>query len=373
MVSPADAVTDTAIAAARSPRYTDDEMAAVGIRPVRTPEVEDFLAQPVDHVGPLPWPFPEDLGAFRYSVNVDPARVPRPTRAGEWGRHLVDLGGADYLTIMTEKRITHDADPHRTKIRRGMEPACWDLLLYYLRDLTITYPRLMHLEEGVEGNPDAFHWRNDLLGTDQRFVLGEWDSIPHGPLEFLSREVPDDMLLVTERDGRLYFDAGAVCFAAAWSVSFDVGMDMYEIHGPVPRMRREGIVARAEQFLRRLPADRVYRRLNWNLAASPTRKYDIALESLPSWGRDMALRQAAGDAIPNVQLRIELEHFVRLPTTGAVTFNIRTFMASLEELKAVPEWCAQLADIVEELPEDIAAYKGFLDFSGDVVAYLRAS
>lgn len=356
-----------------SPSYTEAELAALGIRPRRTPAVSAFLDAPADHVGTLPWPFPDDLVSFRYSVNVDPARVARETRAGGWGRHLVDLGGSDYPTIMAEKRLTHDRDPHRVKIRPGMELACWDLLVYYLRDLALSYPDLMRLTEGVGGDPDSFRWENDLLGTDQAFVVGDWASVPHGPLEFLSREVPDDLLMVTERDGALYFDAGAVAFAAAWSVSFDVGMSMAEIHGPVPRLAGEGIVSRAEQFLMRLPADKVYRRLNWNLAASPTRKFDIALESLPEWGADLAIRRVAGDAIENVQLRIELEHFIRLPMTGAVTFNIRSFMASLDELRAVPEWCAQLATVIEELPEDIASYKGFLDIRDDVVAFLRHS
>lgn len=71
------------------------------------------------------------------------------------------------------------------------------------------------------------------------------------------------------------------------------------------------------------------------------------------------------------RLRIELEHFVRLPMSGAVTFNIRTFMASLEDVKRIPEWAGQLATVIETLGEDIAAYKGFLDYRDNVVAYLR--
>jgi len=370
-VEPASAASGVEATSVASPSYSPEQLTALGIRPRRTPAVEAFLAAPADHAGTLPWPFPDELEAFRYSVNVDPARIPRRTRAGEWGRHLVDLGGSDYPTIMAEKRATHEADPHRVKIRPGMELACWDLLLYYLRDLALSYPELMRLTEGVAGDPDAFRWENDLLGTDATFTLGVWESVPRGPLEFLSREIPDDLLLTTARDGRLYFDAGAVAFAAAWSVSFDVGMDMYEIHGPVPRLAGDGIVARAEQFLMRLPADKVYRRLNWNLAASPTRTFDIALESLPAWGGDMAAHLAAG-GVGDVQLRIELEHFIRLPMTGAVTFNIRTFMCSLAELRATPAWCEQLAAVVEELPDDIATYKGFADFRADVVAYLRS-
>nr|WP_040533036.1 DUF3445 domain-containing protein [Gordonia rhizosphera] len=325
------------------------------------------LDRRVDHLANLPWPFPDELEEFAYSVNVEPARVPHRTRGGEWGRHLVDLGGAEYPTIMADRRRILDADPHRVKVRHGMELACWDLLLYYLRDLDASYPDVMTLTEYPDGR---FHWRNDLLGTDQFFVFADDDSLPRGPLDFLAREVPDDLLLVTERDGRLYFDAGAVTFAAAWSVSFDVGMDMYEIHAPVPGLIRDGVVARAEQFLRRLPADQVYRRVNWTLSASDSHKLDVSLEELPEWAGDIPAMLADKD-FGRSRLRIELEHFIRLPMTGAVTFNIRTFMASLAEVKAIPEWAEQLATVIETLPEPIAAYKGFFDYRDDVVAYLR--
>lgn len=243
-----------------------------------TPASRGYLERPVDRLANLPWPFPDDLDEFTYTVNVEPARVPRRTRAGEWGRHLVDLGGADYLHYMSERRRILDADPSRVRAMPGMDLACWDLLLYYLRDLDLAYPELMTLTELGDGR---FHWRNDLLGTDQEFVLGVAASLPNGPMDFLAREVPDDLLLVVERDGRLYFDAGVVTFAAAWSVSFDVGMDMYEIHAPVPHLIRSGVVARAEQFLRRLPADQVYRRVNWTLSASDSDKLDVSLEELP--------------------------------------------------------------------------------------------
>lgn len=332
-----------------------------------TPASRGYLERPVDRLANLPWPFPDDLDEFTYTVNVEPARVPRRTRAGEWGRHLVDLGGADYLHYMSERRSILDADPSRVRAMPGMDLACWDLLLYYLRDLDLAYPELMTLTELGDGR---FHWRNDLLGTDQEFVLGVAASLPNGPMDFLAREVPDDLLLVVERDGRLYFDAGVVTFAAAWSVSFDVGMDMYEIHAPVPHLIRSGVVARAEQFLRRLPADQVYRRVNWTLSASDSDKLDVSLEELPDWVDDVARMVNDGD-YARARLRIELEHFVRLPMSGAVTFNIRTFMASLADVRRIPEWAAQLATVIETLDPDIASYKGFLDYRDNVVAYLR--
>lgn len=323
------------------------------------------------HTARLPWPFPDDLTEFRYSVNVEPARVVRRTAAGEWGAHIVDLGGEEYGAIMADRRRILDADPTRVRVMPGMAPACWDLLVYYLRDLAASYPHLMELDETATPAGDRFHWRNHALGTDQVFVLGDAASLPCDPMTFLGREVPDDLLLVKERDGRLHFDAGLVTFAAAWSVSFDVGMSMDEIHQPVPGLTRAGITSRAEQFLRRLPADQVYRRVNWTLSASGTRKLDVSLEELPEWGTDIPALVRDEDW-GRLQLRIEVEHFVRLPMTGAVTFNIRTHMTSLEEIRQVPAWRDQLARVVLELPDDIAAYKGFLDYREPAMAWLTA-
>jgi hypothetical protein len=320
------------------------------------------------HTTNLPWPFAEDQEQFQYTVNVEPARVTKKTAAGEWGANIVDLGGDEYLHIMTERRRILEADPSRVQILPGMMPACWDLLMYYLRDLSVSHPDVMHLEE----NGDVIRWRNDLLQTDQVFTIGDEQSLPYDPMTFLGREIPDDLLLVKERGGQLYFDAGLVTFAAAWSVTFDVGMSFREIHGPVPRLTGEGITSRAEQFLMRLPADRVYRRVNWTLSASGSRKLDISLEELPEWGTDIP-RLVADRDFGKLQLRIELEHFIRLPMSGAVTFSIRTFMASLEEIKAIPAWRDQLAQVLAATPEDIATYKGIIDYRYEAIRWLRSS
>ncbi len=317
------------------------------------------------HTANLPWPFAEDQQDFQYTVNVEPARVPRKTAAGEWGAGIVDLGGDDYPHIMAERRRILQADPSRVQILPGMMPACWDLLMYYLRDLAITHPDVMHLDE----DGDEARWRNDLLGTDQTFIIGDEHTLPYDPMTFLGREIPDDLLLVKERGGQLHFDAGLVTFAAAWSVTFDAGMSFREIHGPVPRLTGEGITSRAEQFLMRLPADQVYRRVNWTLSASGSRKLDISLEELPEWGQDIP-RLLADRDFGRLQLRIELEHFIRLPMSGAVTFSIRTFMASLAEIKTIPAWRDQLAQILVATPQDIAAYKGIGEYRSAAAAWL---
>jgi hypothetical protein len=333
--------------------------------------VEEFLTAPIDHVTGLPWPFQRGADSYRYSVNVEPARTVHETAAGAWGRVVVDLGGADYVTMMTERRAVLDGDPGRTRILPGMELACWDLLLYYLREMALTYPRVMSLQESVGGDPMRFHWRNLLLDTDQAFAVGDESSIPHGPLGFLGREAPDDLILMRERDGGMHFDAGCVAFAAQWSAPFSVGMTVREIHAVVPRLNAEGISDRAEEFMLRLPPHQAFRRINWNFSSSLSRTYDVSLEKIDEWGPEIPAAIQTGDDLADYQFRIEIEHFFRLPMSGAVTFNIRSYMASLAELRTVPEWALQLATIVEELPDDMAEYKDIHDKRHLIAAYLR--
>jgi len=52
-------------------------------------------------------------------------------------------------------------------------------------------------------------------------------------------------VLLDQREGSLWADAGIVTFAADWSMRFDVGMRFLEVHGPVPRIHEEGIITRA--------------------------------------------------------------------------------------------------------------------------------
>ncbi|MGY1636146.1 heme-dependent oxidative N-demethylase family protein [Geodermatophilus sp. SYSU D00742] len=315
----------------------------------------------------LPWPFSPGERAFRYAVNVEPARRRVETPAGHWGAHVVDLG-EDYQEQMLLRRDILARDPGRRQVLPHMEPACWDMLLYLLRELVSARPDAMHLEEH-RGARRAFSWRNDLLGIEQDFVLGDPATLPTDPLTWIACQVPDDILMVSDRGGRLWFDAALVTWAAAWSVKFDVGMHLDEIHGPVPRLNEEGVTSRATRFMRSLTSDQTYRRVNWTFSAHGSPRRDISLETKPDWDTDIPHLVRDGD-YGRLQLRIELEHLTRLPLTGTLTFNIRTYMAPLSAIAAIPEWGEQLAAIVAELPDDIAEYKGIAPYRAEAVAWL---
>lgn len=247
-----------------------------------------------------------------------------------------------------------------------MRPAAWDALLTVLRELGRQHPEQMSLEQ--EG--ETVLWRNALLGVEQRFTEGVDDSLPGGPLGFLGSQIQDDVVLLDQREGSLWADAGVVTFAADWSLGFDTGMRFLEVHGPVPRIHEEGIIARAERFLMRLQPGEEYRRTNWSMSVD--RRLDQSTEVYPEWGPD---RRAIVDAAPaelarRLHLRVEVQHLIRLGASGTIMFLIRTYLVPLDELALVPVWRERFGRVLAELPEDMADYKGLVRYRDAAARWL---
>jgi hypothetical protein len=312
----------------------------------------------------FPFPFPTD--SYRYSTNVEPARRVVPTAAGSWGAGVLDVDG-EYAAELALRAEVLAADPTRCQQLPHMRVAAWDALTTLLPELAATLPGVTALR--VRG--DRWAWRNDLAGTSISFTVGDDDSLPGGPLALLGSQVQEDVVLLDQREGSLWADAGLVTFAADWSMGFDVGMRFLEVHGPVPRVHEAGVVQRAEQFLMRLHPGEEYRRTNWTMTVD--RRLDTSTETYPEWGPERAAI-AADPALPDrLHLRVEVQHLLRLGVSNAVCFLIRTYLLSLREVAAVPPWRQRLGAVLAELPDDMAEYKGLARFRGAAVDWLRSA
>ena len=210
-----------------------------------------------------------------------------------------------------------------------MRTAAWDTMLALMTELATAYPDTMSLTR----DGDRWHWRNELLGIEQDFVVGDESSLPCDPLAYIAGQVQDDIVLLDQRDGDLFADAGVVTFAAGWSFGFDVGMTFLEIHGPVPGLRESGVITRAREFLMRLQPNQIYRRTNWSMTIGRTsRRVDrdagpTGRPTAPRWTASTTRRSAA-----LVHLRVEVQHLIRLPESGAICFLIRTYMLPLADV-----------------------------------------
>lgn len=309
------------------------------------------------------FPFPFETDSYMYSVNVEEAERARSNGVGHWGRHIYDVDGHYRAEVVERARILR-ADPARCQVLGHMRQAAWDVVEHATAALARDYPQQFELRR----DGDRCRWTNRLMEIDHAFTLGDEDTLPHEPFEWITRQLQEDIELLDQREDDLFFDAGILTFGADWSLDFDLGMRFLEVHGPVPRVHALGVLPRARTFLMRLAPGRAYRRTNWTMTVD--RRLDTGTELYPEWGPARAsLRyEEIGERL---HLRVEVQHFVRLPVSNAVMFPIHTYLASLEEICEVPAWSRRLQHVLANLPDDLVDYKGLSRYRDMAVAWLQ--
>jgi hypothetical protein len=317
-----------------------------------------------ERIRKFPFPFRDEI--YRYSANVEPANKDIATDAGAWGKGLIDIDEF-YLEELADRERILTRDPSRSQVLPHMKPAVWDTIATLLPSMAEENPDIMSFHR--EGN--TCRWLNGLQDLDIEFIIGDDDSLPMGPLRFLSTQIQDDIVLLDIRDNTMWLDAGVVSFAADWSFSFDVGMSFLEIHGPVPRVKEENIIQRAEQFLMRLQPGEQFRRTNWTMTVG--RRLDTSTETYQDWGPDRGTIATDPDMPDKLHLRVEVQHLIRLPHTGTLLFLIRSYLLPLRDIAQVPTWRERFGNILAELPEDMADYKGITKYRKAASEWLLAS
>lgn len=301
------------------------------------------------------FPFPFLGDQYRYSANVEPANKNVATDAGAWGAGLIDIDEF-YHQELADRDAILARDPSRMAVLPHMRPAVWDTIATLLPAMAEENPDIMSFHR--EGN--TCRWHNGLQNLDIQFTIGDDDSLPMDPLRFLGTQIQDDIVLLDVRDNTMWLDAGLVTFAADWSFSFDVGMSFLEIHGPVPRVKEENIIARAEQFLMRLQPGEQFRRTNWTMTIG--NRLDTSTETYPEWGPDRGTIATDPDMPDKLHLRVEVQHLIRLPHTGVLLFLIRSYLLPLRDIAKVPAWRSKFGHVLAELPDDMAEYKGIIRY-----------
>lgn len=309
------------------------------------------------------FPFPLTEDTYRYSTNVEPAGKPVRTAVGGWGTRIIDID-RHYDAELRERAGILRRDPSRMALAPHMGPAAWDALMYCLECLAREYPDRMSLVR--DGR--RFAWSNRLQDLRIDGVVGDDDSVPGGPLAFLAGQIQEDVALLDKREDALWLDGGVVTFASNWSMAFDMGMRFLEIHGPVPRVHEERVITRAHDFLMRMQPGEAYRRTNWSMTVD--RRLDVSTETYPEWGSSRTEVLTDPRLPERLHLRIEVQHLIALPHTGAVLFLIRTYLESLERIARVPQWRARLHAVLTELPQDMADYKGLARYRPRLVQWL---
>ncbi len=178
------------------------------------------------------------------------------------------------------------------------------------------------------------------------------------PLDAAARLVPEDLVLLVERHGRLVFGGGSVCFPNRWDLRSKLGLTMAEVHTPVPRLNDQ-LADPIDDALRRLDPARSFWRLGWTLIDTPDHFTPV----------DAGDRPAEQAKPSDLYVRVERETLRRLPRTGAIVFTIRTYVTPLPAVADMGR--AELAAAVAAWPGDVLAYKGLASVAEELVRYLE--
>lgn len=309
--------------------------------------------------GVLRTPFPFDRDDYMYSVNME---LHQDGRKGTAYEKPFDVD-EHYVAEMHDRALVLDEDPMRCQSLPHMTLAGWDTLELLMTSLAESYPDLFSLS--CDG--DNWHWVNKPLEIDQQFVFGDESTLPYGPLEYITRQVQGDFAVLDERDGNLWMDAGMVTTQADWSLDFDIGMNFFEWHAPVPLAHEKGIFKRALKYLLSVQQGNPVRRLNWTMTVNP--RLDTSPENYHKWGVENT-HVTADNVADKLFLRIELQTFWRLPRSNALLFPIRCYLLSMRDLTTVPKWAKRFHRVLNTLPPELSAYKGLDNFRQTAIDYL---
>lgn len=213
--------------------------------------------------------------------------------------------------------------------------------------------------------PESSEVANELLAHlrrrwPERYGEAQLDTGLH-PLDAAARLVPEDLILLVERDGVPVFGGGSVCFPNRWDLRSKLGLSMAGVHAPVGRLNDQ-LAAPIDAFFDRLTPQRSFWRLGWGILDTPDWYTPV----------DGTAAQRPADPAPDdLFLRVERETLRRLPATGCVLFTIRTYVAPIPGMSVGGPVALRLADSLDALPEDVRTYKGLHRTADALIARLR--
>ncbi|GHG78698.1 DUF3445 domain-containing protein [Comamonas sp. JC664] len=304
----------------------------------------------------LPY-FPFEQDVFSMSLGV---RALRPEET------LIEVDAPRYADELGLKTSLLTAG-HAERFQGGpeTEPLQWETLTVLLPAMARQSPEHFALE--VEG--PRWTWRNHLLGTRTEFTPGEAASLPQAPLDWLGRQVQEDLLLLDGTREGFPLVAGQLCFPSGWCLGDKLGLPLLAVHDPVPRFNAK-LGTSTLKLMDGLKPGRPVTRCNW--AFSVTERLDLEPHTRPEWQHlfDGITPDNAGE---RCFLRLERQTLTRLPRTRAILFTIHTYVAPVATEVAAPGRRERLARVLRSVPEDTAAYKRVTPILAPLLAYLEAA
>ena len=245
------------------------------------------------------------------------------------------------------------------------EPMQWDVVELVLQNMAVHYPQYFTLIR--DGNDWA--WHNQLLHEETHFVFGRSESLPQAPLDWVGRQVQEDLLILqSTAEGSMVLVAGQLCFPNAWCLDDKMEQSFLDIHRSVP-LFAEYLGRSSTLLLERLKIGRSVWRLNWSIKASSRLNHTPRFHYEEQQSSQEITQENIGD---RCFLRIERQALTRLPRTNAILFTIHTYQSSLAQVVNSVDRARRMFNVMKTMPEEVLAYKAITPFAPALLRYLVA-
>jgi hypothetical protein len=286
----------------------------------------EATAVPIAYLPFMDGPAPTDASAFRWRLGV------RPLDLHDW----IELGPDADDAIAAKSTLMAEHPDTVFAVLDDVEPESNEVAAALVEHLRHRWP--------------------------ERYGDAVLDGSLH-PLGAAARLVPEDLVLLVEREGRLVFGGGSVCFPNRWDLRSKLGLSMAGVHAPVAQLN-EQLEAPIDSFFDRLTPQRSFWRLGWGILDTPEWYTPIDGTAAP---------RPVDPAPEQFFLRVERETLRRFPVTNCVLFTIRTHVAPILSVADAPDVARRLADSLSALPDDVRGYKDLRTTADSLVAMLRGT
>ncbi|RAH78383.1 hypothetical protein BO86DRAFT_458496 [Aspergillus japonicus CBS 114.51] len=221
--------------------------------------------------------------------------------------------------------------------------------------------------------PTMFELRGKTLHnkvTNQSYSVDLAGLTPLTMLRNLGENVEEDFyIMCPDAENELRLQGYIACFPGGFLSPSRVGMSMREIHQPVPGFEAR-IGKGADRFLVRLEPGVFVGRMNWSLQTDGRDLFRMDGNNFyPEKDNQLPLKPRAVN-LGDCYLRVEHQTLTRLARSRAVIFCVRSYMTSLQDVRAEGNGPA-LADAIESMPEKLGVYKMRPLWSEAIYPYLR--
>lgn len=223
----------------------------------------------------------------------------------------------------------------------GSELVCKELMEMCLQFYCARHPKHFSL------SADKRTFTNHLLNTTTEIKRFH-------PLHVLLNNVPEDFAIVlrNEENGMYYFRAGVICSSLGWNVGTKIGMQLEEIHKPIPDYK-EKMSFSMDRFFSKMTTNAPIQRGSWGLEVG------TPLFMPPGDPHEKLREMQSPDLkIEDCHLRVDWQTLRRLPLSAGVVFNFKALFTPVQEFRDEPYVPALLCKILKEGKKTLMEYKG---------------